>query len=152
MSIFLPTPPVSPLPSTYAGLPGDIDDWSCDQWKIYYTRLKVAFGQAKAIAIISQDSANTSILTSDSQFCKYDCSFVQFFAKEGLSTGNIFSKAYCTVDSVVTAVQNTADTASNVTGGLKTFTSNKILSVGLFAGIGYIVLKEIYPGFLKNKK
>lgn len=152
MSLFFATPASSPLPSSYADLPPDIDDWSCDQWKIYYTRNKAAYGQAKAISIVSTDSANTSSITSNSQFCKYDCDFVNFFAKEGLVTGNIFSKAYCTVDAVATAVENTADTASNVTGSLKSFTSSKLFSIGLIAGLGYLAVKELYPSMLKKSR
>lgn len=146
------TNPTSPLASTYAGFPPDIDDWSCDQWKQYYINNKAAYGKAKAQDILNADIANTNSLTSNIQFCKYDCDWVNYFHGEGLDTGNIFSKAYCATDAAVTAVQNTAQTVSNITAGVSSVTQSKVVSVALVAGAAFVAYKVFFPSILKPKK
>jgi hypothetical protein len=149
MAIFGDTKPTSPLPSSYAGLPADIDDWSCEHWRTYYSRNKALLGQQKAKDIINLDMGNISAF-SNAQWCKYDCDWVAFFQKEGLTTGNIISKGYCTVDNVATAAQNTTQSAANVSQSLKGITSVPVVSLALIAGAGYAVVKLFFPKLLKK--
>lgn len=115
--------PTSPESSTYADLPEDQDNWSCDQWIAYYNRNKEKLGQAEAENIIRNDMTRGTIW-SDSRFCTYDCSFVDFFEKEfGENVGNIFSDIYCA--------------GEELSGGVKE------LSAGAHSGI--TVLKNLIP-------
>lgn len=112
--------PTSTVPSTYSGLPADQDNWSCDDWIIYYKRMKAAMGKAKALEIVQIDAGNTGFF-ANIQFCKGDCDFINFFKSEGLPTGNFISDLYCGASSVV---QSTTRAVTNVAASTSTAVSN----------------------------
>lgn len=124
--IFTTVRPSSIFPDTYAGLPADMDDWSCGHWKVYYERNKAKSGKTAAGQLLLSDVGRVG-MWADVHMCKYNCDWVQFFEGEGLPGGNIFSKLYCTVD-------NVADTAQNTTQFTKTLTGNGILFAALIGG------------------
>jgi hypothetical protein len=131
--------PTSPYPSTYAGFPQDMDDWNCGQWKSYYSANKLIMGKDKAIALLERDADSIGSFATG-QMCKYDCSFVEFFKKEGVNVGWIGSKLYCAAENVGDAavkvsesVENVARTGSGVTDFFADVANSKLL---LLAGAG----------------
>lgn len=116
-----------------SGFDVDQDNWTCDNWKVYYTRIKAKYGQQKASDTIQLDVGNAGFFANVNN-CKYDCDFVNFFDGEGITGGNIFSKLYCgtsnAVSSVAGAVDNVAQTAS--------FVTSPVILIGALVTIGYI--------------
>ena len=149
--------PSSPLPSTYAGLPDDMDNWSCANFITYWENLKAStIARANARAIFLADVGNTGAW-ADVNLCKYDCSFVNYFESEGFAdVGNIFSTLWCAANTVATAtntvatavsagapaVSNTASAASNITSDLSKLTQPKaLIAVGIVGGLLWYELK-----------
>lgn len=138
MGIFTTVTPTSPLKSSFAGFPKDMDDWSCSQWIAYWNRNKAGLGVAKAREIFLIDMDNIGSF-ADVNTCKYDCGFVNFFKKEGFQdVGNIISNAYCAADSAVNtvsdAVTSVSDTVGNVGDTLAMLTKPKVLIAAAILG------------------
>jgi hypothetical protein len=120
-----------------SGFDEDQDNWSCDDWRTYYNRIKAKYGKQKAIDVILSDSENGGLFANIDN-CKYDCGFIQFFeaeSEEFANSGNVFSKIYCgasqVVDTTVSVVTDVGDTVKNVTTTAKVVTSPIILIGGL---------------------
>lgn len=141
MGMFTTILPSSPVASTYAGFPMDMDDWDCESWKQYYIRNKAALGKTQAVSIVNKDSYRIGIF-ANAHSCPYDCDFASYMAGEGLDPSNIFSSIYCggtkVVKNVVNATVDTSKVLSNVTSAAESVTSSKLLTLGLIAGFGYL--------------
>ena len=126
--------PSSIYPTTYQGLPSDMDDWGCDAWKIYYTRNKQAGGKVYAMDVMNLDAERVHSF-ADLSTCKYNCEFVKFMRGEGFSIDSFISDLYCDTTGIV----------SSVTGGVSTI-SKFILPIVLIGGslIGYNYYKDNY--------
>lgn len=96
---------------TYSGLPRDQDQWTCEDWKVYYQRIKTYSGTRTAQSIVEKDAGRAGWF-SNLHLCKYDCPWVTYFNGQGLEAGNIFSKLYC-------AAENTAGGIGNVSSNVK---------------------------------
>jgi len=129
--------PSSQYPQTYAGFPPDMDDWNCDQFKMYYQNNKAIIGKVAALQLIQNEAAKLSFTSTISNWCKYDCDFVNYFKNEGLTTGNIFSTLYCATSNVVDAVGSVTGAVSNTADFFSGLTKNKLLMAGLLAGGAY---------------
>jgi hypothetical protein len=141
--IFTTVRPTSPIPSTYAGLPEDMDDWSCAEWVTYHKRVKAALGKDKAIDIVSRDSDSIGIW-ANSNSCKYNCEWSRYFKSEGIDPGsNIFSSLYCTAE-------NVSNTAEGITspGFLK-----PLIVIAVIGGGAYIANKAgLFDSFKKKRR
>lgn len=134
------------------GLPKDMDDWECENWKSYYLKVKSKFGKQRAIEVINIDSERASAFSSIKNGCKYNCEFTSFFKREGLKTGNIFSNLFCATDSVVTTATDTisnvasdgGSVASNISKTAKIVTSPIFLITGLAGSLIYYNRKKIF--------
>lgn len=145
MGMFSTILPSSPVGSTYAGMPMDMDDWECEDWKQYYLRNKYALGKEQAVSIVNKDSYRIGIF-ANAHYCPYDCDFATFMANEGLDPSNIFSSIYCgatkVTKNVVNATVDTSEVISNVTGAVRAGTSSKFLTLLLIGGLGYVAYNK----------
>ncbi len=141
MGMFSDVLPSSPVASSFAGFPRDMDDWNCEQWKQYYIRNKAALGQTQAVSILNSDSYRISIF-ADVHSCPYDCDWANYMAGQGMDPSNIFSMVYCggtkVVKNVVDATVDTSQVLSNVTNKVSKFTGSSILMLVLLGGIAYV--------------
>lgn len=137
MGIFSTIRPSSLHASTYTSMPEDMDDWTCTMWKEYYQKNKSIIGKSSALLLIEKDSERVGSF-ADIQMCKYDCAFVDYFAKEGLKAGNIFSKLYCTGENVVDVVGNVTKNA----GGLVSFITSPFVLLTLGGTGAYMWWKD----------
>ncbi len=147
MGFFSPVLPTSPVSTSYAGFPTDMDDWNCEQWKQYYLKNKAVLGQEKAISIVNNDGYRIGVFASV-HACAYDCTWASFMASEGLDPSNIFSMAFCSIKSTTqtatTIIGDAGVIATNITGATKSITSTPIMPIILLVGaglIGYKLLK-----------
>jgi hypothetical protein len=129
--------PNSKFAQTYNDLPQDMDDWGCSNWKDYYNRNKAAGGKAYAVSLINSETERVGSW-ADVHMCKYDCDFVRYFRSEGIDTGNIVSKLFCSVDNVVSAAQNTTDSVNTVSK----IVSNPLVIIAGLTLTGFIVYKK----------
>lgn len=140
---FSSTRPTSQYPQTYAGLPEDMDKWSCDDFKTYYQRNKAIIGKTAAIELAMIEYPRLSWTSTIYNWCKYDCNFVRYFEAEGIpDSSNIFAQIYCIGNTAVDATGNVIDTVGNVTNTLSTLTSNKVVVLGLLGVGAYYFLNK----------
>lgn len=130
------TLPTSPVASTYAGFPTDMDDWSCAQLRNYYEANKAALGKDRALDIIKIDWGNLSDLSYNTPgfVCKYDCDFIRYFRTEGVDFSSIVSSAAC-------GANNLVNSAENVTEVVKDASGSSLLRIGLIVGGGLLAYK-----------
>lgn len=110
MSWYSSVLPSSKDARTYAGLPRDQDNWTCENWKTYYQNIR-AFQNTSLAKSIVQNDAQRAGWFSNLHSCKYNCPWVSYFTGQGLEAGNVFSKIYC-------AAENTAGAVGGVTQGV----------------------------------
>ncbi|MDX2195717.1 MAG: hypothetical protein NW207_04810 [Cytophagales bacterium] len=140
MGLFWTVSPTISDADIVAGFEKDIDNWLCSQWRTYYERIKIKYGQAKALDVIRIDSERIGWFAKLHN-CKYDCNFIDYFKKEGLEGGNLISKVYCAGTDVAGAIGDTASAVGNVGDVLSALTDKKILLSGvLIAGITFIYI------------
>jgi hypothetical protein len=132
--------PNSKYPQTFEGLPEDMDDWGCSNWKDYYNRNKTAGGKSYAVTLVSAELERVGGW-ADVHLCKYDCEFVKYFRSEGIAIGHIISNLFCSIDNVAAAAENTTDSVNTVS---KIISNPLVIIAGLGLG-GYIV----YNKFIK---
>jgi hypothetical protein len=153
MGTFSKTLASSPVASTYAGFPPDMDDWSCAQWKTYYQNNVKALGKDRALQIVDVDSENVGMFATVHS-CLYDCEWVKYFKAEGLSASNIFSTLYCGASNIATSAVNTAVNSAgvieNVTGAAKSFSGSKLLIGGAILLAGFGIYKIVTSDNAKN--
>lgn len=105
--------------------------WSCDQWIQYHKALKEKWGQDKANKIWLDAFEKQDSFEHAYNWCKYDAAFADYFAKQGLSVGNIFSKIVNSGGKLVDAVSNVASTASSSTNALKFVGPALVVTAGI---------------------
>lgn len=140
---FSDTKPLSPYPQTYSDLPSDMDDWGCDQFRLYYVRNKNIMGKAKALELIINEYDNLSSLSTIYNWCKYDCELVDFFKAEGAPVStNLIAQAYCASSNVVGAVGSVTESIGNVADTFSSLTSSKFLVVAGLGAAAYLYIKH----------
>ena len=136
--------PTSKYASTYAGFPEDMDDWNCGHWKSYYLNNKAIIGQAEAVKLLEIDIESIGTWATG-QLCKYDCAWMDFFSKEGIKGGSIFSKIYCAGSGTADAVSSTVDSVGGLANFVSSVANNKLLLLGVGLG-GWYVYKRVSDG------
>lgn len=139
MGLFGDTLPTSPVPSTYAGLSDtDIDEWGCNDWKIYHQRNESLLGRTQANEIIAIDFSNASIWSSVVSFCKFNCAWRQYFLDRGFQ-GGFLDNVFCDTAKIITDVSGGA---SDITGGIGTTAKilKVVLPVALIGGAIYLTV------------
>lgn len=89
------SPPASPLPSTYAGLPADVDSFSCGDWTVYIKRMREALGVSQAREYMLLDFGHLSMFNVYFGTCELDCAFVAEVNKLDQDVLSILSSTYC---------------------------------------------------------
>lgn len=116
----------------------DYDDWgidsywSCSQWIEYHKALKNKYGkdQANQFWLTAWEKQDT--FEHDLSWCKYDSSFADYFADQGIDVGHIISKLFGSAGKVVDAVENVAESATSSTKALKFVVPTLIVTLGIF--------------------
>jgi len=96
--------PSSLYPSTYAGLPEDIDDWNCSEWDAYFNRNRAISGEVAAMEVFNLDTSRTG-MWANLELCKLDCNFVNKYKALGFNT-TLVSDIYCGAEDVTDAAGN----------------------------------------------
>jgi hypothetical protein len=141
--VFTTIKPTSIYPSTYDKFPADQDDWGCQHWKVYYDRNKELGGEVYARELILTDSERVGWF-ADLHLCKYNCDWIDYFNKQGMPGGNIFSKLYCAGDNVADTVKETTSAVKNVGMFTRKVTGSPLLWVGIGLGGYYLANKYIF--------
>lgn len=108
------------------------DYWTCADWRAWHRALEQHFGdtyKANDIWMAAwQDPQNqcavlASVWCPDTDGCRYDCDFVEYFYSKGITIGNVLSNVYCDVSSVVLDIvqttSNVSSAVSNISEGVK---------------------------------
>ena len=109
---------------TYDSKP-DYDDWgydeywTCEDWRIWYTKLKDHYGKSQAYTIWTNAWLKQDIWESNYSWCKYDTHFTEYMKAEGINVGHVVSNIINTGGEVL----------EDVTGGIVNTT--KLIKYGL---------------------
>lgn len=106
--------------------------WTCANWTAWHRALEQHFGdtyKANDIWMAAwQDPQNqcavlASVWCPDTDGCRYDCDFVEYFYSKGITIGNVLSNVYCDVSNVVLNIvqttSNISSAVSNISEGVK---------------------------------
>lgn len=111
------------------------DYWNCAEWKAWHVALENHYGStSKANNIwlaawqseLNQCMFLATVMCPDTDTCRYDCDFVEYFYSKGITIGNVVSNGYCDVSQVVMniveGVKDLSGAAADVASGIKTTT------------------------------
>ena len=103
-------------PEVILGLPEDMDDWGCDEWKLYYNRIKRDYNRQVAYDTWVIDTGRVHAFATGN-WCRYNCDFVKWAIKEGLGDtlgSNFISKIYCGLENVSSGVESATRTVKHI--------------------------------------
>lgn len=119
----------APIYDTMTNAYYSVTSWNCADWKAWHQALEVNFGdtyEANAIweSAWENDDNYCSFLgvmiCPDTDWCRYDCSFVEYLASKDIDIGNLLSNTTCDLSAIVL---NIVKTVKNVSEGVKTISS-----------------------------
>lgn len=140
----------APIYDTISNAWNGLIEWSCATWKHWHVALETHFKDTKKANAIWEvawqhpDNACAWGVCPDTQYCRYDCDFVEYFATKGIDIGNTVSKSLCDLSSVVLNIVSAAD---NLSEGIKDST-NTLKNIAPFATIGLVFWggNQLYKG------
>jgi len=129
------------------------DYWTCADWEAWHKALDAKFGTYKANDIwlaAWQAPENQCLLLAsmgcpDTDFCRVNCDFVEYFYSKGITIGNVLSNVYCDLSNVVMDItqvtSNVTGAAGNLSDGIQQTSSvlGNLLPLGALIVGGYFV-------------
>jgi hypothetical protein len=133
----------APVYDTLSNSWNNITPWNCATWRYWHEALEKHYNSTKKANAIwevawshpdNECYVTGILLCPGTSHCRYDCSFVEYFASKEIEIGNILSNTTCDLSNVISNIVEAAESTTNtvktvaplVTTGLIIYGGNRI--------------------------
>jgi hypothetical protein len=144
---FIITADSTPIYETTSNLWNGIYSWDCEHWKMWYNKMKDAYGVSTAVdrfvnAWNYADNWGWTINLTAGQWCGIDCDFINYFRTQGIDVAVTGSSNFCTLVDVTTDL---IDATKHTSEGIKKTASlaSTWLPIAIVGGVVYVIGRNV---------